>query len=129
AAGGGGRGGGNQTGKREVAWRTDGLGLSYVEQEPGPATPAGGRNGRAGAGNTAPTNTTTTSDGTAPQTPSGRGAQVPIRNDRVYQWLPPFDAPSAKVIYENPTRISGHRYSPDMQILFFSERAGQNALE
>ena len=33
------------------------------------------------------------------------------------------------MIYENPTRISGHRYSPDMQILFFSERAGQNALE
>ena len=132
AAAGGGRGGA-QTGKREVAWRADGQGLTYVEAEPAPAN-AGGRNGRAGAGagtaaNTPPTNTTTTSDDTAPQAPAGRGAQAPQRKDRVYQWLPPFDAASAKVIYENPSRISGHRYSPDMQILFFSERAGQNALE
>jgi dipeptidyl aminopeptidase/acylaminoacyl peptidase len=128
-AAGGGRGGGNQAGKREVAWRTDGQGLSYVEQEPGPTAPAGGRNGRAGGGTTAATNTTTTSDDIVPQGQAGRGAPAPARKDRVYQWLPPFDAASAKVIYENPTRISGHRYSPDMQILFFSERAGQNALE
>ena len=125
-AGGGGRGAGAQTGKREVAWRTDGQGLSYVEAEPGPA---GGRTGRAGAANTATTTTTTTTDDAAPQAPTGRGAQAPPRKDRVYQWLPPFDTASAKVIYENPTRISGHRYSPDMQILFFSERAGQSTLE
>jgi dipeptidyl aminopeptidase/acylaminoacyl peptidase len=124
-AAGGGRGGGNQTGKREVAWRTDGQGLTYVEQEPGPATGAGGgRNGRQGA-NAAPP----PADDAAPQTGSGRGQQPPQRKDRVYQWLPPFDTVSQKVIYENPTRISGHRYSPDMQILFFSERVGQNALE
>src|SRR6187431_832548 len=49
AAGGGGRGAGAQTGKRELAWRTDGQGLTYVEAEPAPAN-AGGRNGRAGAG-------------------------------------------------------------------------------
>jgi dipeptidyl aminopeptidase/acylaminoacyl peptidase len=131
AAAGGGRGGA-QTGKREVAWRNDGQGLTYVEAEPAPARGEGTRNGRAGAGaaaNTPPTNTTTTSDDTAPQAPGGRGAQAPARKDRVYQWLPPFDAAGAKVIYENPTRISGHRFSPDMQILFFSERAGQNALE
>jgi dipeptidyl aminopeptidase/acylaminoacyl peptidase len=47
----------------------------------------------------------------------------------VYQWLPPFDAASQKVIFENATPISGHRYSPDMKILFFSERMGQNTLE
>src|SRR5450759_122010 len=40
AAPGGGRGGA-QTGKREVAWRTDGQGLTYVEQEPGPANTTG----------------------------------------------------------------------------------------
>ncbi|TAK17879.1 MAG: hypothetical protein EPO35_02270, partial [Acidobacteria bacterium] len=36
-AAGGGRGGANQAGKREVTWRTDGAGLSYLEQEPAPA--------------------------------------------------------------------------------------------
>ena len=35
------RGGGNQAGKREVAWRTDGQGLTYVEQEPAPARAPG----------------------------------------------------------------------------------------
>jgi dipeptidyl aminopeptidase/acylaminoacyl peptidase len=128
AAGGGGGGrGGAQTGKREVAWRNDGMGLSYVEQEPGPANAnGGGRNGRQGAGNQA---ATPPADDAAPAQGAGRGAQAPQRKDRLYQWLPPFDAASAKVIYENPTRISGHRYSPDMQVLFFSERVGQNALE
>ena len=37
AAGAGGGRGGQQQGKREVAWRTDGQGLTYVEQEPAPA--------------------------------------------------------------------------------------------
>jgi dipeptidyl aminopeptidase/acylaminoacyl peptidase len=124
AAAGGGRGGA-QTGKREVAWRADGQGLSYVEAEPAPAN--AGRAGRAGAGDP----DTTPVDDAPAQGARGRqgGGQTPQRKDRVYQWLPPFDTASQKVIYENPTRISGHRYSPDMQILFFSERAGQNALE
>jgi len=38
AAPGGGRGGNqNQAGPRELAWRTDGQGLTYLEQEPAPA--------------------------------------------------------------------------------------------
>ena len=130
-AAGGGRGGA-QTGKREVAWRTDGQGLTYVEQEPGPANTAGpstgsgqaARGGRGPGGGGA----AATGDDSAPQG-GGRGAQAPQRKDRVYQWLPPFDAASQKVVYENSTRISGHRFSPDMQILVFSERAGVNALE
>jgi dipeptidyl aminopeptidase/acylaminoacyl peptidase len=128
AAPGGGRGGA-QTGKREVAWRPDGQGLTYVEQEPGPAN--AGRNSSGGSGPGARGGGTpgaAPADDAAPQSGGGRG-QAPQRKDRIYQWLPPFDTASQKVIYENPTRISGHRYSPDMQILFFSERAGQNAIE
>ena len=120
--GGGGGRGGQQNGKREVAWRTDGQGLTFVEQEPAPPRPARGNRadddpaaddqppagGRRGAG-------------------GGQGAAA--RKDRVFQWLPPFDASSLKLVYENPTRISGHRYSPDMQVLFFSERAGQTTIE
>jgi dipeptidyl aminopeptidase/acylaminoacyl peptidase len=121
APAGGGRGG-QQNGKREIAWRTDGQGLTFVEQEPAPARGNGARangddanaaddqppaGGRRGAGGGAP----------------------PQRKDRVFQWAPPFDASSLHAVYENPTRITGHRYSPDLQWLFFSERAGQNQLE
>ena len=33
------------------------------------------------------------------------------------------------MIFENSTRMSGHRFSPDHQALFFGERAGQNTVE
>jgi dipeptidyl aminopeptidase/acylaminoacyl peptidase len=119
AAGGGGRGG-QQTGKREVAWRPDGQGLTYVEAEPAPANARGNRQGGGD----------TNADQPADDQPGrgGRG-QAPQRKDRVYQWVAPFASADQKVIYENPSRISGHRYSPDMSVLFFSERQGQNAIE
>ncbi len=119
-AGAGGGRGGQQQGKREIAWRPDGQGLTYVEQE---AAPAGERNGAAARG-AAPA----TADDQEPPARGGRGTQ-PQRKDRVYQWTAPFDEASRKVVYENATRITGHRFSPDMQVLFFSERAGQNAVE
>jgi dipeptidyl aminopeptidase/acylaminoacyl peptidase len=121
---GGGRGGAgaNQTGKRELAWRTDGQGFTYLEQEPAPDSAqadstsqpqrdtaqadAGGRGGRGGQG--------------------GNGARRP---DRVMQWLPPFDSTSTVVVYEQNTRMQGHRYSEDMSALFFTERSGQNVTE
>ena len=40
------------------------------------------------------------------------------------RWLPPFDATSTKLIYENSTRMTGVRFTPDMQTLFFTETAG-----
>ena len=67
-------------------------------------TPAGRRGGRGGAGAAA------------------QGSRLPVgcavRRRR-----------ARRSIYENPTRMTGHRFSPDMQVLFFSERAGQNAVE
>src|SRR5574338_652712 len=59
----------------------------------------------------------------------GRAAQGPPRKDRLYQWLPPSAKGGAKVLYESNTRMSNHRFSPDMQTLFVSERAGQNTVE
>src|SRR5829696_6461761 len=52
AAPGGGRGANqNQNGKRELAWRLDGPGFTYLEQEPGPQGAAGpGGRGNRGAG-------------------------------------------------------------------------------
>jgi hypothetical protein len=63
--------------------------------------------------------------------PAGQrgGARPAARPDRVYQWLPPFDDASKKVIYESATRLSSHRFSPDMQMLFATERDGQNTVE
>ena len=40
------------------------------------------------------------------------------------QWTPPFSDSSTKQIYENPTRMTGLRFSPDGQVIFFSETAG-----
>ena len=112
---GGGRGA-NQTGKREVMWRTDGAGLTYLEQEPAPAR------GRApSAPDAAP--------GEPQARGGGRAGGAAQRPDRLYEWLPPFEAGTQKVLFENPTRMTGHRFSPDGHILFFGERAGQNTIE
>jgi dipeptidyl aminopeptidase/acylaminoacyl peptidase len=121
AAGRGGRGGQEQQGRRELAWRTDGQGLTYLEQEPAPER--SNNRGNQGRDNN-------DDDQAEPPQRGGRGAgQQAQRKDRLYQWLPPFDDSSKKVIYEHSTRMTGHRFSPDMQVLFFSERQGQNTLD
>jgi dipeptidyl aminopeptidase/acylaminoacyl peptidase len=116
---GGGRGGQNQQGKREVAWRADGEGLTFLEQEPAPADENAGRGRGRGRGGDA-----------ADEEPGQRGSRgAAPRKDRLYQWLPPFDESSKKVLYENSTRMSSHRFSPDMKILFATERTGQTTVD
>ena len=123
-AAGGGRGGAQEQGKRELAWREDGQGLTYLEQEPPPPgeTPAAGagRAGRGGAGRGA---------AAAGDQAGGQGRGQAQRKDRLFQWLPPFEEKGAKVLFENNTRMSSHRFSPDMQTLFFRETSGQNTVE
>ncbi|MFN0180821.1 MAG: S9 family peptidase [Gemmatimonadales bacterium] len=93
--------GGGETaarGRREVVWRQDGQGLSYLEQaavQPGDSA-----------------------------ADDAEGPSRPRRKDRVYQWLPPFDSASQKLLYENNGRLSNVRYSADHRTLFASERAG-----
>jgi dipeptidyl aminopeptidase/acylaminoacyl peptidase len=138
AGGGGGRAGGAgaaDNGKRELTWRADGQGFNYLQLEPAPpAANNAGRQGRGGnaagdqtqAAAGAQAQTTQTGGGQdAPQAAGGRGANAqantPPRKDRLMQWLPPFSETSTKQIYENPTRMNGVRFSPDGQILFFTE--------
>jgi dipeptidyl aminopeptidase/acylaminoacyl peptidase len=128
---GGGRGGNqNQTGRRELAWRHDGQGLTYLEQEPPPpgstdaAGGRGARGARGGGGGAA-----ATPDDPSPDAPQGARQTAAPRKDRLVQWLPPFNDGSKKVLLESNTRMTGHRFSPDMQTVFFSERAGQNTIE
>src|SRR6185436_9703754 len=114
----------------KVGERALNLGVQDDTQPVDPqAPPAGGGGGRGGdaAANANPTAPTANTDDEPPAR-GGRG-QGPQRKDRVYQWNAPFAGADQKVIYENPTRINGHRYSPDMSILFFSERDGQNSVE
>ncbi len=124
-AAGGGRGGAAQQGKREIAWRTDGQGLTYLEQEPPPAGSGRAGAGRAGAG--AAGRGGAGADAQADE--GGRGARQPERKDRLYQWLAPFDDASRKVLFESTTRMTGLRFSPDAKMIFFSERAGQNSVD
>jgi dipeptidyl aminopeptidase/acylaminoacyl peptidase len=102
-------GSGAQDGKRQVAWRRDGKALTWLEQEPAPDT--------------------TTAAGRAAQAATEEQGQRSRRKDRVFNWTPPFDSASLKVIYENDNRMNAHRYSPDHAWLFISERQGQNTHE
>ncbi len=120
---GGGRGAANETGKRELAWRTDGPGLTYLEQEPAPpGSASGGGAGRTGRG---------TTGGGGGRAAGARGAQPlgPPRHDRLMEWLPPFDATSTKLVYENAVQMSNLMFSPDHSAIFFSERTGQTQTE
>lgn len=98
-------GGGNDAGKRQVAWREDNQGLTFLEQEAAPDSTAGGQDAPAAGGERA------------------------RRKDRVMQWTAPFDSASLKVLYEQDTRMSAHKYAPDYQTLFLTERQGQNTHE
>jgi dipeptidyl aminopeptidase/acylaminoacyl peptidase len=120
---GGGRGAGNENGKRELAWRTDGPGFTYLEQEP---APPGSTNG-AGAGRTGRGGT----GGGGGRAAGGRAAQPqgPPRRDRLMEWLPPFDGTSTKLLYENAVMMSNLMFSPDRSAIFFTERTGQTETE
>ncbi len=129
AGGGGGRGGGaggDQGGRRELSWRPDGQGFTYVEQEPAPEPPAG-RGADAPAADAAPP----AARGGGGRQGGGRagGAPAAQRPDRVYQWLAPFTDDTKKVIYENNTRMANHRFSEDMQMVFFRETASGTATD
>ncbi|MGW8265721.1 MAG: S9 family peptidase [Longimicrobiales bacterium] len=92
--------------RRDLAWRADGQGLTYLEQEPEPDS--------------------TEAADEPTEEPAQGGRARNRRMDRVYLWAPPFDSTSKTVVYETNTRMAWHRFSPDMQILFAAERSGQD---
>ena len=52
------------------------------------------------------------------------GATVAKRKDRVMQWLPPFRAEDAKVVWETDDSITSVSYSADCQTLFLTVSSG-----
>lgn len=91
--------------RRALAWRPDGQGLSFLQQEPAPEDEG--------------------DDATADEEDE-EGEGPARRMDRVMQWLPPFDDTSAEVVYESPRRMASVAYGPDMNSLFITESRGGN---
>jgi dipeptidyl aminopeptidase/acylaminoacyl peptidase len=88
---------------RNLQWRPDGRGLSFLEQEPAPDTTAANR--------------------PAGQTQQANGR----RKDRVIHWAPPYTDQTRTVIYESDTRMNSVRYSADGRMLFISEGSANSA--
>ena len=108
---------GAAAGRRLLEWRPDGRGLSFVQTEPAPVTPAAdGLDQESGDDEQA--------RGQRGQR-GGRGAgQGPQRPDQVLQWLPPFTAKDEHVLYTSPTRINSLHYSADLRTLFLGQTIG-----
>jgi len=102
-------------GRRNLAWRPDGKGLSFLQQEPAPQRERGQQADSAAA------------DTPAAEPDSAAGGerqQRARRKDRVMHWMPPFDSASLTVLYESENRMSNVRYSADASILFITESSG-----
>lgn len=89
--------------KRNLAWRPDGEGMSFLQLEPRERKQRG--------------------EEEAEELAEEDEEEEP-RKDRVMQWLAPFDSLSVKVIYEQEDRMGSVSYSADCQILFITEGAG-----
>jgi dipeptidyl aminopeptidase/acylaminoacyl peptidase len=90
----------NDTARRGIGWMPNGQGLYYLQQEPR----------RAGEDSTADTSDT-------PATGRAR------RKDRLYQWLPPFDAASRRVLVESNNRMADVLFAEDGRAVFVAETA------
>ena len=88
----------SDSGPRSFAWMPNGQGLSFLKQDPAPAR------------------------GAAPDTgDTPRGPNGARRKDRLYQWLPPFDKGSEKLLLESDNRIGGVLFSDDASMAFVAE--------
>jgi dipeptidyl aminopeptidase/acylaminoacyl peptidase len=103
---GGGRGGsGNGNARREIGWRPDGRGLTWLERAPN-GEPAGG-------------------EGEA----QDEGQEEAPRPDRIMQLSPPFDLDDAVVVAESDDTLSGHVLARDGNHAFANvNRGGRRGL-
>lgn len=86
--------------RRQLAWREDGAGLTFLQRESAP-------------------------DDEAEEDEDEDNGR---RADRVMLWAPPFDDSSLSVVYETNSRIAEHGFSEDHGMLFLTERPqGGNA--
>jgi dipeptidyl aminopeptidase/acylaminoacyl peptidase len=105
-------------GKRDLAWRNDGLGLSYLQLEPikdekkePKSEPKSASEQDPAKGPAQP----------AKDTKDAKAAPAPPRKDRVMLWRPPFGKDDTTVVYETPDRILNAAYSEDGSFLFLTQ--------
>jgi dipeptidyl aminopeptidase/acylaminoacyl peptidase len=91
----------NDSNPRNVGWMPNGQGIYFLQQDPAPPRAAG-----------APADTA--------DTPQRGGAR---RKDHLYQWTPPFDASSKKVLLESDNRMGGVLFTDDGKTVFVAENA------
>jgi dipeptidyl aminopeptidase/acylaminoacyl peptidase len=96
-----GPGAANDTARRSIGWMPNGQGLYYLQQEPAPRR--------------ADTDADTSDNPAA-------GARS-RRRDRLYQWVPPFDSASRKVLVESSNRIAEVVFADDGRSVFVAETA------
>ena len=92
--------------KRDVSWRPDGKGMSFLQLEPAKKDDAKAKDAK---------------KDDAKDEPAKKDDVKAVRKDRVMQWLPPFGKDDAKVVYESATRIMGVQYSADCRWIFVSQ--------
>ncbi len=90
---------GEEPDRRQLAWREDGAGLTFLQRE------------------------AASEEGSAAPRSRGRSDEGD-RVDRVMLWAPPFDDSSLTVVYEAESRMASHRFSRDHRMLFVTERPG-----
>lgn len=83
--------------RRDITWRPDGKGISYLQMEPA------GKDDK--------------KDAKADEKKDDKA----VRKDRVMHWLPPFGEKDAKAVYESPNRITGVQYSADCRWMFVTQ--------
>ncbi|MGF1581921.1 MAG: S9 family peptidase [Gemmataceae bacterium] len=86
--------------KRSLAWRPDGNGMSFLEQEEPQKKSKKDAKGK---------------------------EEKKTPHDQVMQWLPPFGMKDVKVVYSSPHKISSVQYSADCQTLFLSTTIDRRA--
>lgn len=90
--------------RRRMSWAPDGNGIIYLERDPAP-------------------DSTEADTAAAPAEEEEEEGERRRRMDRVIRWVPPFGENDTEVIYETSTQMNSARFSPDMNILFGSERS------
>jgi dipeptidyl aminopeptidase/acylaminoacyl peptidase len=85
---------GEDDGPREIAWRTDGSGLSYLERAPRP-------------------------EGEEAEDREENG-----RSDRLWLWRPPFDDGDREILFENEGEMEWVRFAEGADVVFAAEEDG-----
>ena len=96
--------------RRQMAWRRDGAGLTYLQMEPEPEEEEEDAADAADA-----------ADEEAEEEEEERRGP---RKDRVMLWSPPFGEDDVSVVYESDRRMGSVRYSEGYEWLFVSQGAG-----